>query len=224
MNEQQKITVSYGRDPSMDLPEADAAAEFAQYLEDWAAYVTSAMNDKTKGGDKDGNFPDTDFPIDSKARWWCEHFWLPLLAEDAKDKAKKVPAVWKALRLVALYRLPPPEWLAAEMLAEDFPTLPRKNAASLLVEEVDRFRAVASAIYGVQRAAKEEGIKLGIEKIVGYKKDIPEKELARMPERLKTSLKEAEKTLSAIRANSTGSVERMLEMFRRFNDARARLP
>lgn len=34
MSEQQKFTVIYGRYPSMDLPEADAAAEFAQYLED----------------------------------------------------------------------------------------------------------------------------------------------------------------------------------------------
>ena len=173
---------------------------------------------------KDGNFPDMADPLGSTARWWCEHFWFPLLAEDAKDKAKKVPAVWKALRLVALHLLPPPEWLAVEMLAEDFPTLPRKNAAALFAEEVDRFHAVASAIYGVQRAAKEEGIKLGVEKIVGYKKNIPEKELARMPEHLKTSLKEAEDTLIAFRANSTGSAERMLEAFKRFNEACDRLP
>ena len=186
--------------------------------------IPSPSYDPSKPFGKDGNFPDMADPLGSAARWWCERFWFPLLAEDAKDKAKKVPAVWEALRLVAFHRLPPPEWLAAEMLAEDFPTLPRKNAAALFVEEVGRFHAVASAIYGVQRAAKEEGIRLGVEKIVGYKKNIPEKELARMPEHLKTSLKEVEDTLIAFRANSTGSAERMLEAFKRFNEACDRLP
>lgn len=217
MNDQQKFTVSYGRDPSMDLPEADAAAEFAQCLEDLRK-VDPSIPPMPEG--------DINDPLSPLSRWWCEHFWLPLLADDAKDKAKKVPAAWKALRLIALHRLPPPEWLAAEMLAEDFPTLPRKNAAALFVEEIDRFHAVASAIYGVQRAAKEEGFKLGVEKIVGYKNNIPEKELARMSEHLKTLLKKTDKILSSasITANSTGSAERMLGMFKRFNKACDRLP
>lgn len=221
MNDQQKFTVSYGRDPSMDLPEAGAAAEFAQYLEDLRK-VDPSIPPMPEG--------DTSDPLSPASRWWCEHFWFPLLAEDAKDKAKRVPAVWKALRLVALHRLPPPEWLASEMLADDFPTLPRKNAAALFVEEIERFHAVVSAIYGVQRAAEKEGIKLGIEKIVGYKTNIPEKELARMPQHLKKLLKEAEDILTKgiptkrFRANSTGSVERMLGMFKRFNEACDRLP
>lgn len=186
--------------------------------------VPNPNYDPSKPFGKDGNFPDMADPLGSTARWWCEHFWFPLLAEDAKDKAKKVPAVWKALRLVALHRLPPPEWLASEMLADDFPALPRKNAAALFVEEIDRFHAVASAIYGVQRAAEEEGIKLGIEKIINYKTDIPSKELARMPENLKALLKETERALVSLRANSTSSAERMLEMFKRFNEACDSLP
>lgn len=186
--------------------------------------VPNPSYDPSKPFGKDGNFPDMFDPRGSTARWWCEHFWFPLLAEDAKDKAKKVPAVWKALRLVALHRLPPPEWLASEMLADDFPALPRKNAAALFVEEIDRFHAVASAIYGVQQAAKEEGIKLGIEKIINYKTDIPSKELARMPENLKALLKETERALVSLRANSTSSAERMLEMFKRFNEACDSLP
>lgn len=215
MNDQQKFTASYGRDPSMDLSEPDAAADQEQYLEELGK-IDPSIPPMPEG--------DLNDPLSPVARWWCEYFWLPLLAEDAKEEARKIPAIWKALRLIALHRLPPPEWLAAEMLTESFPVVPRKNAASLFIKEIDRFHAVASAIYGVQRAAKSEGVKLGIEKIINYQKNIPEQELASMSEQLRTLLNETEGVLISFRSNCQRNAERMLEMFRRFIEACDRLP
>jgi len=107
MNDQQKFTVSYGRDPSMDLPEADAAAEFAQYLEDLRK-VDPSIPPMPEG--------DTSAPLSPLLRWWCEHFRLPLLAEDFNGGDKH--AFWKALTLIAEHQTPPPVWLAAAMLKE----------------------------------------------------------------------------------------------------------
>lgn len=119
MNDQQKFTVSYGRDPSMDLPEADAAAEFAQYLED-----LRKVDPSIPPMPETANFlpvPGSDWqlmvdPLCPQARWWCEHFRLPLLAEDFNGGDKH--AFWKALTLIAEHQLPPPVWLAAAMLTE----------------------------------------------------------------------------------------------------------
>ena len=107
MNDQQKFTVSYGRDPSMDLPEADAAAEFAQYIEDLRK-VDPSIPPMPEG--------DTSDPLSPLSRWWCEHFRLPLLAEDFNGGDKH--AFWAALTLIAEHQLPPPAWLAAAMLKE----------------------------------------------------------------------------------------------------------
>ncbi len=157
MNDQQKLTVSYDRDPSMDLPEADAAAEQEQYIGDFRKV------DPSTPPMPDGDLND---PLSALPRWWCEYFWLPLLAEDAKEEARKVPAVWKALRLIATHRLPPPEWLAREMLADGFPVLPRKNAASLFIEDIQRFHAVAEAVSRVQKAGEEAGLRFSLEDII----------------------------------------------------------
>lgn len=107
MNDQHKFTVSYGRDPSMDLPEADAAAEFAQYLDD-LRNVDPSIPPMPEG--------DTSDPLSPASRWWCEYFRLPLLAEDFNGGDKH--AFWKALTLIAEHQLPPPAWLAAAMLKE----------------------------------------------------------------------------------------------------------
>jgi len=107
MNDQQKITVSYGSDPSMDLLEADAAAEFAQYLEDLRK-VDPSIPSMPEG--------DTSDPLSPASRWWCEHFRLPLLAEDFNGGDKH--AFWKALTLIAEHQTSPPAWLAAAMLKE----------------------------------------------------------------------------------------------------------
>ena len=107
MNDQQKFTVSYGRDPSMDLPEADAAAEFAQCLEDLRK-VDPSIPPMPEG--------DTSDPLSPASRWWCEHFRLPLLAEDFNGGDKH--AFWNALTLIAEHQIPPPAWLAAAMLKE----------------------------------------------------------------------------------------------------------
>lgn len=119
MNDQQKFTVSYGRDPSMDLPEADAAAEFAQYLEDLRKVDPSippmpeTVNSLPVPGSGWQLMVD---PLCPRARWWCEHFRLSLLAEDFNGGDKH--AFWKALTLIAEHQLPPPAWLAAAMLKE----------------------------------------------------------------------------------------------------------
>lgn len=107
MNDQQKFTVSYSRDPSMDLPEEDAAAEFAQYLEDLRK-VDPSIPPMPEG--------DTSSPLSPASCWWCEHFRLPLLAEDFNGGDKH--AFWKALTLIAEHQLPPPAWLASAMLKE----------------------------------------------------------------------------------------------------------
>jgi len=107
MNDQQKFTVSYGRDPSMDLPEADAAAEFAQCLEDLRK-VDPSIPPMPEG--------DTSDPLSPASRWWCEHFRLPLLAEDFNGGDKH--AFWKALTLIAEHQTPPPAWLASAMIKE----------------------------------------------------------------------------------------------------------
>lgn len=107
MNDQQKFTVSYGRNPSMDLPEADAAAEFAQCLEDLRK-VDPSIPPMPEG--------DTSDPLSPASRWWCEHFRLPLLDEDFNGGDKH--AFWKALTLIAEHQIPPPAWLAAAMLKE----------------------------------------------------------------------------------------------------------
>lgn len=107
MNDQQKFTVSYGRDPSMDFPEADATAEFAQYLEDLRK-VDPSIPPMPEG--------DTSDPLSPASRWWCEHFHLPLLGEDFNGGDKH--AFWTALTLIAEHQLPPPAWLAAAMLKE----------------------------------------------------------------------------------------------------------
>lgn len=119
MNDQQKFTVRYGRDPSMDLPDADAAAEFAQYLED-----LRKVDPSIPPMPETVNFlpvPGSDWqlmvdPLCPQARWWCEHFRLPLLAEDFNGGDKH--AFWKALTLIAEHQTPPPAWLAAAMLKE----------------------------------------------------------------------------------------------------------
>lgn len=119
MNDQQKFTVSYGRDPSMDLPEAAAAAEFAQYLDDLRNVDPSippmpeTVNFRPVPGSDRQLMVD---PLCPQARWWCEHFRLPLLAEDFNGGDKH--AFWKALTLIAEHQLPPPAWLASAMLKE----------------------------------------------------------------------------------------------------------
>lgn len=107
MNNHQKFTVSYGHDPSMDLPEPDAAAEFAQCLEDLRK-VDPSIPPMPEG--------DTSDPLSPLSRWWCEHFRLPLLGEDFHGGDKH--AFWKALTLIAEHQTPPPAWLAAAMLKE----------------------------------------------------------------------------------------------------------
>lgn len=119
MNDQQKFTVSHGRDPSMDLPEADAAAEFAQCLED-----LRKVDPSIPPMPETVSFlpvPGSDWqlmvdPLCPQARWWCEHFRLPLFAEDLNGGDKH--AFWKALTLIAEHQLQPPAWLAAAMLKE----------------------------------------------------------------------------------------------------------
>jgi len=119
MSDQQTFTVSYGRDPSMDLPVADAAAEFAQYLED-----LRKVDPNIPPMPETVNFlpvPGSDWqlmvdPLCPQARWWREHFRLPLLAEDFNGGDKH--AFWKALTLIAEHQIPPPAWLAAAMLKE----------------------------------------------------------------------------------------------------------
>jgi hypothetical protein len=119
MNDPQKFTISYGRDPSIDLPEADAAAEFAQYLEDLRKVDPSippmpeTVNFLPVPGSDSQLMVD---PLCPRARWWCEHFRLSLLAEDFNGGDKH--AFWKALTLIAEHQLPPPAWLAAAMLKE----------------------------------------------------------------------------------------------------------
>lgn len=128
MNDKQKIAVSYSRDPSMDLPEADAAAEFAQYLEDLrkvdpsippmpeeAGFVPNPDYDSAKPLGA-WNWPDTVDPLCAQARWWGEFVLLPLLAEDFNGGDRH--AFRKALVLVAEHQLPPPAWLASAMLKE----------------------------------------------------------------------------------------------------------
>jgi hypothetical protein len=214
MSDQQKVTVSYGRNPSMDLPEADAAAEFSQCLEDLQKV--------------DPNIPpmpegDLNDPLSLLSRWTCEYFWLPLLAEDVMDEARKIPAIWKGLRLIATHRLPPPEWLASEMLADGFPALPRKNAASLFIEDIERFHAVASAIYRVQKAGEKAGLRFSLEDIIN---DSTKhwNEPAKRSNELNWILHEARRVLIDHRSNSQRQTERMLEMFRRFNERCDQLP
>lgn len=214
MSDKQKFTVSYDRASSMDLPEADAAAEREQCLDDLRK-VDQSIPPMPEG--------DINDPLSPLSRWWCEHFFLPLLADDAKDEARKVPAVWKALRLIAVHRLPPPAWLAYEMLAEDFPSLPRKNAASLFIDEIERLHAVACAITRVQQAGQAEGFRFAIDDIV-KERSKPWNDPAKLPASLNSILAEARDVLVKHRSMSQRQAERMLEMFRRFNECCDRLP
>lgn len=91
----------------MNLLEEDAAAEFTQYLEDLRR-VDPSIPPMPDG--------DTSDPLSPASRWWCEHFRLPLLAEDFNGGDKH--AFWKALTLIAEHQTPPPAWLAAAMLKE----------------------------------------------------------------------------------------------------------
>lgn len=192
MSDKQKFTVSYDRAPSMDLPETDAAAEREQCLDDLRK-VDQSIPPMPEG--------DINDPLSPLSRWWCEHFFLHLLADDAKDEARKIPAIWKALRLIAAHRLPPPVWLASEMLADGFPVLPRKNAASLFIEDIERFHAVAEALSRVQRAGEEAGLRFSLEDIINDNTKHWNKPAKRSNE-LNGILQEARRVLVVHRSNS----------------------
>lgn len=130
MSEEQKYTIDYSslRDHSMDLAKEDAAAEHAQNLEylekidpnippmpDRPSHIPNPSYDPSKPLGKDGNWPEMVDPLCDQARWWCQHYHLPLLEEDLNNGVKT--AFWRALTLTATHQVAPPSWLADEILS-----------------------------------------------------------------------------------------------------------
>lgn len=108
---------------------------------------------------ENGNWPDIVDPLCSAARWWCENFRLPILAEDYLAGDQR--AFWEALRLIAEHQVAPPAWLAKVMLREfAAKTAPRKNGIT-----INQAREVSEQVEKLKTDARESGRTISLDEI-----------------------------------------------------------
>lgn len=137
--------------------------------------IPNPAYDPSKPLGENGNNRQIPNPLCVRAGEMCEQLYLPYLEMDSKDKEKRAPAILAALRLIAEHQIPPPPWLAAEMLKDDFPPKARKNAAELTLSKIERAWVVVDEIEKLKTEFEKAGFKFDGVNSNKYTEMLPEK-------------------------------------------------